>query len=58
MFWTVFFAILCAGLILMWVWRSMQYGVLGEQLLGLIRIALGLAILGAIVVAVIVAITR
>jgi hypothetical protein len=56
MAWGVFFALLFAGLILVWVWRSTQYGVLGEQLLRLFKIALGLAVLGGIVVAIVLAI--
>jgi hypothetical protein len=56
MFWSVFFAILVAGLILIWVWRSAQYGVLGEQLSGLFKIALGLTVLGGIVIAIVIAI--
>jgi hypothetical protein len=58
MFWSVFFAILVAGLILIWVWRSTQYGVLGEQLRGRFKIALGLTVLGGIVIAIVVAMSH
>ena len=54
MFWSVFFALLVAGLILIWVGRSTQYGVLGEQLHGLFKLALGLTVLGGIVVAIVI----